>query len=125
MTAEVLVVDDDKSIRQLLAHRLENEGYDVRTVESGQAAARALDDGHDPDLLITDIMMPRLDGTQLLRKVRNGDLAVPADLPVVVLSSRGREADFESGFEYGADDYVTKPFQGGNLLARVRKYVGT
>ena len=124
MAAEILVVDDNESVRQLLQHQLTAAGFEVTAVESGQAAVRVLGDDADPDLLVTDIMMPRLDGTQLLRKIRRGELPVPADLPVVVLSSRGREADVRGGFESGADDYITKPFRGGDLVARVRRHVG-
>lgn len=122
MAGDVLVVDDDDTIRSLLRHRLESAGYTVRVCEDGREAADLLDGGYEPDLAIFDVMMPRLDGTRLLRKVRTGELAVRSDLPVVMLTSRGREEHVLEGFESGADDYVTKPFRGAELLARVRRY---
>jgi len=123
MGAEILVVDDDETIRQLLRHRLEGAGYTVRVCEDGRAAADLLSGGYRPDLAVFDVMMPRLDGMRLLRLVREGELAVPTDLPVVVLTSRGREEHVSDGFAAGADDYVTKPFRGAELLARIGRYV--
>ncbi|WP_276270584.1 response regulator transcription factor [Haloarcula litorea] len=123
-SAHVLVVDDDETIRRLLTHRLENAGFTVTTYPDGRAAADALDAGDvDPDLCLLDVMMPRLNGTRLLRMIRNGELAVDPALPVVMLTSRGRESDVLEGFESGADDYVTKPFSGAALVARVTRYV--
>jgi len=123
MGGEILVVDDDETIRQLLRHRLEGAGYRVRVCEDGRVAADLLDDGYEPDLAVFDVMMPRLDGMRLLRMVREGELAVRPDLPVVVLTSRGREEHVSDGFAAGADDYVTKPFRGAELLARIGRYV--
>lgn len=122
MGDEVFVVDDDETIRQLLTHRLESAGYAVRVCEDGRAAADLFDTGYEPALAIFDVMMPRLDGTRLLRMVRSGELAVRSDLPVVMLTSRGQEAHVLEGFDSGADDYVTKPFRAQELLARVRRY---
>jgi len=122
MGGEILVVDDDEVIRQLLTHRLRGDGYDVRVCEDGRAAADLFDEGYEPSLAIFDVMMPRLDGTRLLRMVRSGELAVRSDLPVVMLTSRGKEEHVLEGFDSGADDYVTKPFRAQELLARVRRY---
>jgi DNA-binding response OmpR family regulator len=123
MSGEILVVDDDETIRELLRHRLDGAGYAVRTCPDGRAAADLLGSGYEPDLAVFDVMMPRLDGTRLLRMVRSGELGVRTDLPVVVLSSRGREEHVSEGFAAGADDYVTKPFRGAELLARIGRYV--
>ncbi|MFY4813771.1 response regulator transcription factor [Haloarcula sp. H-GB5] len=122
MGDEILVVDDDETLRQLLTHRLESAGYAVRVCEDGQAAADLLDTGYEPALVICDVMMPRLDGTRLLRMIRSGELAVRSDLPIVMLTSRGQEEHVLEGFDSGADDYVTKPFRAQELLARVRRY---
>lgn len=119
---EILVVDDDEVIRQLLTHRLRGDGYDVRVCEDGRAAAALFDEGYEPSLAIFDIMMPRLDGTRLLRMVRSGELAVRSDLPVVMLTSRCQEEHVLEGFDSGAGDYVTEPFHAQELLARVRRY---
>jgi DNA-binding response OmpR family regulator len=124
MGNEILVVDDDAVIRQLLTHRLEGAGYTVRVCEDGRAAADVLQTDYEPALAIFDVMMPRLDGTRLLRMVRNDELAVSPQLPVILLTSRGKEDHVLEGFESGADDYVTKPFRAQELLARVRRYAG-
>ena len=125
MSDKILVVDDDEVIRQLLTHRFEGAGYDVRVCEDGRAAVELFDTGYDPVLAVFDVMMPRLDGTRLLRMVRNGETAVRSDLPVIMLTSRGQEEHVLEGFDSGADDYVTKPFRAQELLARVRRYAGT
>jgi DNA-binding response OmpR family regulator len=121
MGGDILVVDDDEPIRRLVGHRLRNAGYTVRTCEDGRKAADLLADGFEPQLAILDVMLPRLDGTRLLRMIRNGEFPVDPALPVIMLTSRGREEHVLEGFESGADDYVTKPFRAAELLARVRK----
>lgn len=123
MTDEILVVDDDETIRRLVTHRLEATGYAVRVCEDGREAADLLDGGYDPRLIVLDVMMPRLDGTRLLRMIRGGDLSVRPDAPVIMLTSRGREEHVLEGFDSGVDDYVTKPFRAAELLARVRRYI--
>lgn len=123
MPGDVLVVDDDETIRRLVDHRLNAAGYDVRVCEDGREAADLLDSGYDPDIVVTDVMMPRLDGTRLARMIRSGEFAVRSDLPVVMLTSRGREEHVLEGFESGVDDYVTKPFRSAELLARIRRYI--
>lgn len=123
MAGEILVADDDEPIRLLVSHRLRSAGYGVRVCTDGQEARDLLTGGFEPRLLILDVMMPRLDGTRLLRMVRSGELPVSTELPVIMLTSRGREEHVLEGFESGADDYVTKPFRAAELLARVRRYV--
>ncbi len=123
MTDDVLVVDDDEPIRLLVSHRLRSADYSVRVCEDGREAANLLETGFEPRLIVLDVMMPRLDGTRLLRMIRNGEFAVDADLPVIMLTSRGREEHVLEGFESGADDYVTKPFRAAELMARVRKCI--
>lgn len=120
----VLVVDDDETIRQLVTHRLEASGYEVRACGDGREAADLLDGEYEPDLVVLDVMMPRLNGTRLARMVRNGELAVRSDLPIVMLTSRGREEHVLEGFEAGVDDYVSKPFRSSELLARIKRHIG-
>lgn len=122
MAAEILVVDDDEPIRRLVSHRLESAGYTVRLCEDGQEAADLLEDGYSPQMAILDVMMPRLDGTRLLRMIRNEQFSVEGELPILLLTSRGREEHVLEGFESGADDYITKPFRASELLARVKRY---
>jgi len=120
--ASVLVVDDDETIRQLVTHRLEAAGYEVRACEDGREAADLLDAEYEPDLIVLDVMMPRLNGTRLARMVRNGELSVRPDLPIVMLTSRGREEHVLEGFEAGVDDYISKPFRSSELLARIKRH---
>jgi DNA-binding response OmpR family regulator len=121
MTAQILVVDDDDVIRGLLSHRLDAAGYNVHACVDGRAAADILDNGYVPDAMVLDVMMPRLNGLQLARMIRRGELAVRADLPIIILTSRGREDHVLEGFDAGVDDYLTKPFRSSELLARLQR----
>lgn len=116
------MIDDDESIRRLLDHRLNAAGYTVQVCSDGQEAAELLEGEFEPTLLVLDVMMPRLDGTRLLRMIRNGELPIDSDTPIIMLTSRGQEKDVIEGFESGADSYVTKPFRADELLAQVRQY---
>jgi Response regulators consisting of a CheY-like receiver domain and a winged-helix DNA-binding domain len=122
MSKDILVVDDDESIRRMLRQRLDIAGYTVRVCEDGREAADLLASGYEPLLAIVDIMMPRLDGKRLLRMIRSDEFPVDADVPIIMLTSRGREEDVMEGFESGADDYVVKPFRAAELIARVDKF---
>jgi len=122
-TGRTLVVDDDEPIRKMVSHRLRSAGYTVELCKDGQEAADILEDGLDWDLIVLDVMMPRLDGKRLLRMVRNGELGVDSKTPIIMLTSRGREEHVVEGLESGADDYVTKPFRAPELLARIKKYL--
>ncbi|WP_257299653.1 response regulator transcription factor [Haloarchaeobius sp. FL176] len=123
MAVDVLVVDDDETLQQLVKHQLGAAGYEVRVCEDGRAAADVLDGGYEPDIAVMDVMMPRLDGMRLARMIRGGELAVRADLPIVMLTSRGREEHVLEGFDADVDDYVTKPFRSEELLARIRRHI--
>lgn len=125
MHGRAVVADDDETIRSILRHKLEAEGFDLEVYADGAAARDALDEaGVDPDVVILDVMMPRLQGTRVLRMVRRGDLAVDPGVPILMLTSRGREDDVLAGLESGADEYMTKPFSPAELLARVEKLIG-
>jgi two-component system response regulator MprA len=124
MGRSILVVDDDETIRRLVNHRLDAAGYEVRLCEDGREAATLLESEYEPDLAVLDVMMPRLNGTRLARMIRNGELGVKTDLPIVMLTSRGREEHVLEGFEAGVDDYVTKPFRSSELLARIQRQIG-
>ncbi|RJK94347.1 response regulator [Vallicoccus soli] len=116
----VLVVDDNADMRAYLERLLTAQGWAVEAVEDGEAALAAVR-LRAPDVVLTDVMMPRVDGFELLRALRRAPGT--AALPVVVLSARaGQEASVE-GFELGADDYVVKPFTAGDLVARLRTTV--
>jgi DNA-binding response OmpR family regulator len=110
----VLVVDDEAIVREVVVRYLEREGY--RTLESADGrVARELIERERPDLVVLDVMLPGTDGLALCRWIRSR-----SDLPVIMLTARGEEADRIVGLELGADDYVTKPFSPRELAARVR-----
>lgn len=110
----VLIVEDQRDLAALLAHNLRHEGIDVRTVEDGREALPTVRTWQ-PDLVILDLMLPGLDGFEVLRGIR-GD---SSNLPVLILSARGEEQDKIRGFRLDADQYVTKPFSLVELLERV------
>ncbi len=113
--ATVLVVDDEPAVRDSLARTLRFEGYDVTTANDGVAALNAVRD-HKPDLVILDVMMPRMDGLEACRVLR----ADQQLLPVLMLTARDSVGDRVAGLDAGADDYLVKPFALQELLARVR-----
>ena len=110
----VLVVDDEPIVREVVVKYLEREGF--RTLEAADGArARDLLERDPPGLVVLDVMLPETDGLELCRWLRSR-----SDLPVILLTARGEEADRIVGLELGADDYVTKPFSPRELAARVR-----
>jgi DNA-binding response OmpR family regulator len=115
--AKVLIVEDDQMLATNLAEKLRGEGFNVITAEDGEAALDQLRAGH-PDLIVLDIMLPKLDGLSLCRIVRRD--ASTAHIPIIMLTARGTEVDKIVGLESGADDYVVKPFGLGEFLSRVR-----
>lgn len=114
MKQTILVADDDSQIRQILRLYLENAGFTVLDAENGVAALLLFQQSH-PDLVILDIMMPVLDGLETARQIRN-----LAATPIILLTARVEDDDKLVGFETGADDYVTKPFSPGEVVARVQ-----
>ncbi len=118
---KVLVVDDEVYILHILDFSLGAEGFDVITAADGeQALARARSER--PDLIVMDIMMPRLDGYETCRRLKSDP--VTKEIPILLLSARGREEDRKRGMEVGADDYMTKPFSPNKLIARVTEMLG-
>ena len=111
----VLVVDDDKAVRESLRRSLEFNGYDVRMAADG-AEALATIASVDPDVVVMDVMMPRLDGIEATKALRSAG----NDVPIIVLTARDAVGDRVDGLDAGADDYLTKPFALQELLARLR-----
>lgn len=110
----ILVVEDDDTVRDTLALNLRAEGYEVETAADGELGLKAgRAGGHD--LVILDVMLPKMDGLTICRVLRK-----ESDVPIILLTARGTETDKIVGLETGADDYVVKPFSLGELLARVR-----
>jgi len=118
--SRILVVDDDRVVRRIVIAKLYGLGYEVEEAEDGQEALEILEDGETPDLLITDSNMPRMNGLQLLRKLRESEDPVVAMLPVIMLTARQGEHDIIEGLETGLDDYMIKPFSPDELAARVQ-----
>ena len=115
-SGRVALVDDEEGIRQTVGLALRREGYDVAAYEDGQAAWDAFAAERLPDLVILDILMPRLDGLELCRRLR----ARSESLPILFLTSKDEEFDRVLGLELGADDYLCKPFSVRELMARVK-----
>ena len=118
---KILVVDDEIYIVHILDFSLGMEGYEVLTALDGEQALEKARAGH-PDLIVLDIMMPKLDGYETCKMLK----ADPAtkDIPVILLSAKGRNVDQKVGFEVGADDYITKPFSPRKLVERINALLG-
>jgi DNA-binding response OmpR family regulator len=111
---KVLIVEDDRTLRETLALNLRADGYTVETAEDGEAGLHAGRTGK-PDLVLLDVMLPKLDGLTVCRLLRR-----ESGVPILLLTARGSETDKIIGLETGADDYVVKPFSLGEVLARIR-----
>jgi DNA-binding response OmpR family regulator len=117
---KILVADDDRVVRRIVTTKLSGLGYEVTEVEDGQEALDLLGNGRVPNLLITDSLMPRVNGLQLVRALRQGTDPDLATLPIIMLTARQGERDIIEGLEAGLDDYIIKPFSPDELAARVR-----
>jgi two-component system, OmpR family, response regulator MprA len=113
---KILVVDDERAVRESLRRALELEGYDIELAADGSEALYRLEGSEEPDAMILDILMPGVDGLEVCRRLRGSG----SKLPVLMLTARTEVEDRVAGLDAGADDYVTKPFALEELLARVR-----
>lgn len=113
----VLVVEDEPDIREVVRYNLEREGYLVAEASTGEEALVLAREQH-PDLVVLDLMLPGIQGLEVCRRLR--ERLATRDVPLVMLTAKGEEADIVSGLEMGADDYVTKPFSPRELVARIR-----
>lgn len=111
----VMVVDDDKHIRELVRMYLEDEGMDVVEMENGEQAWQYYNGQQPVDLIVLDVMMPKLDGWGLVKRIREA-----GDKPVLMMTAKGEPADRIKGFELGTDDYLVKPFEPMELVMRVK-----
>ena len=120
MTRKVLVVDDEPNIVLSLKFLISQQGYEVRTAGGGEEALKALAE-QVPDLVLLDVMMPKPDGYEVCQKIR----ATPEwkDIPVIMLTAKGRDVEKQKGFAMGADDYITKPFSTQELVVKVREMI--
>ncbi|MBC8074920.1 MAG: response regulator [Chloroflexales bacterium] len=120
MNKRILVADDEPTVCQLLELVLTTEGYDVLIASNGDELVRTAQE-QMPDLLLVDVMMPQLDGYEAIRQLRNDTRT--AHLPMIILTARANPSDLVTGFETGADDYITKPFHLPELLARIKGHL--
>lgn len=113
--SRILIVEDDPAILRGLKDNHEYESYDVVTARDGELGYRLIQEQR-PDLIVLDLMLPKMDGYELCRRIRSEGM----DMPILMLTARSEEGDRVRGFDLGADDYVTKPFSVPELLARIR-----
>ncbi len=110
----IMIVDDDENISELLRLYLEKDGYTVQIAEDGEVALREFDT-FAPDMMLLDIMMPKVDGYKVLEEIRR-----KSEIPVIMITARGESFDKLQSFELGVDDYIVKPFDAKEVLARIR-----
>ena len=118
---KILVVDDEIYIVHILDFSLGMEGYEVITALDGEQAIEQARK-EKPDLIVLDIMMPKLDGYETCKALKSNDET--KDIPVILLSAKGRNVDQKMGFDVGADDYITKPFSPRKLVERINQLLG-
>lgn len=113
----ILVVEDDEDIQQLVSYNLVKAGFDVECAETGEEGIRKIE-AEVPDLVLLDLMLPGIDGSELCRQLRLNE--EHRELPVIMLTAKGEDADVVAGFDVGADDYITKPFSPEILISRIK-----
>jgi len=118
MSHKILIVDDEKKIRDLVCFRLEFKGYDVSSAGDGTEALEKVKE-FEPDLMVLDIMMPDMSGYEVCKRVK-GDSATQ-QTKVILLSAKGRKQDEEEGLRAGADAYMTKPFRANKLIEKIEE----
>lgn len=116
--SKIVVAEDDRAVARLIKFKLERAGYQVEVAEDGAKAVEVVSAAR-PDLVLLDVMMPVLDGYQVLKRIKgNPDVK---EIPVIMLTARGQEKDIVKGIEMGSLDYIVKPFRPAELLARVNR----
>ena len=115
--AKILIVEDEEDVLELVRYNLEKNGYQTETALNGRKALEKIRSA-SPDLILLDLMLPEVDGLEICRSVKKD--AKTADIPVIMLTAKGTEADIVAGLEMGADDYITKPFSPRVLMARIK-----
>lgn len=118
MSHKILIVDDEKRIRDLIAFRLENKGFEILSAEGGKEAL-AITETHTPDLVVLDVMMPDMSGLELCQQLKSNDNL--KHIKVLMLSAKGQKQDEEEGLKAGADGYMTKPFRAKHLIEKIEE----
>ncbi len=120
----ILIIDDMKQIRDILWFSLKQEGYKPILTESGQKGLQILfDTEHKIDLVILDVMMPRMNGYQVLEKIRTFNVLL-SNIPVIMLTAKAQKQDVVKGMQKGASDYIVKPYKFPDLLAKIKNLIG-
>ncbi len=122
MSKHILIVDDSKTVRNLVAFILKKEGFKVTMAEDGIDGLEKLYSADKVDLIISDVNMPRMDGFKFIRSVREQDAY--RDLPIIVLSTEGQEKDIQQGISLGANLYMVKPAQPDKMLKNIKMLLG-
>lgn len=121
MSKKIVLAEDEPQIARLIEFKLKKEGYSVTWKENGEEALKAIK-ADKPDLILLDIMMPVMDGYEVLRRLKEDENL--KSIPVIMLTARAQEKDVVKGIDMGAEDYITKPFHPAELLARVKRILG-
>ena len=121
MAKRIVLAEDEPQIARLVEFKLKKEGYQIVWKENGEEALKAIK-ADRPDLILLDVMMPVMDGYEVLRRVKEDENL--KSIPVVMLTARAQERDVVKGIDLGAEDYITKPFHPAELLARVKRILG-
>lgn len=121
MAKKIVLAEDEPQIARLVEFKLKKEGYQVTWKENGEEALKAIK-ADKPDLILLDVMMPVMDGYEVLRRLKEDENL--RSIPVVMLTARAQERDVVKGIDMGAEDYITKPFHPAELLARVKRILG-
>ena len=116
---KILIADDDASINRMISFKLQREGYEATSFFNGREALEAIL-ANAYDAVVLDIMMPGMNGLDVLKTARQNDVR----LPIIILSAKGSESDIVKGLELGANDYLSKPFRPAELIIRVKKLLG-
>ena len=114
----ILIVEDDRSSKTVIAAALLSQ-YDIITASNGAQALRLLEAGPLPDLVVTDLMMPEMDGIELVKRIKQS--AKLSKLPVIILTAKAEAKDYQRGLDVGADDYLTKPLTSDRMLEAIRR----
>ena len=118
MAPKIIIIEDERDLVDVLSYNLKREGYQVESAMTGEEGLRLFSDGPLPDLLLLDLMLPDMQGTDICKNLRNNKRT--QRLPIIMLTAKGEEIDRVVGFEVGADDYVVKPFSVRELMLRIK-----
>jgi len=121
MAKKIVLAEDEPQIAKLVEFKLKKEGYQVTWKKNGEESLKAIKE-EKPDLILLDVMMPVMDGYEVLRQVKEDEQL--RDIPVIMLTARAQERDVVKGIDSGVENYITKPFHPAELLARVKRILG-